>query len=155
MIKTEKIKLTSKSFFKVLMTVYLKKRWWLLLWLFVLSVFFAFNKNRDGIENFFMFFGFIYPIIIVGQHWRYANSQDNNVFFLERDYEIYNNRIVGNLSDGTTSTILIENFVNAINLKDAYLLYFSKIQFIYIPKEAFQSEKDLNWFENQFLSKIK
>lgn len=106
MIKTNKIKLTSKTFFIILITVYLKKRWWLLLWLFIISVFFSLNKNRDSIENFFMFFGFIYPVMIAFQHWRYANSKDNKLFFSEREYEIYSNRIIGNLSNGTSTTIL-------------------------------------------------
>ncbi|MGV8093211.1 MAG: hypothetical protein AB2L24_15235 [Mangrovibacterium sp.] len=38
MITTEKIKLTSQLLFKILIRIYLKKRWWLLAWVCVLVI---------------------------------------------------------------------------------------------------------------------
>ena len=102
-----------------------------------------------------MFIGFIYPVIIVFQYWRFSNSKANKVFFLERNYEIYDDKIVGNLSDGTSNEILITHFIKVIRLKKCFLLYLSKNQFLYFPQDSFKSRSDKNWFEQKIVSQIK
>ena len=155
MIETNSVQFTTKTFFVTLLLVYLKKRWWLLIWFLILSIALLFKEQRDSIEKFLVLIGFVYPIIIVFQYWRFANSKDNKVFFLERNYEIYDDKIIGNLSDGTSNEILIIHLIKAINLKKCFLLYLSKNQFLYFPKDSFKSESDKNWFEQKIVSQIK
>ena len=155
MIETNSVQFTTKTFFVTLLLVYLKKRWWLLIWFLILSIALLFKEQRDPIEKFLVLIGFVYPIIIVFQYWRFANSKDNKVFFLERNYEIYDGKIIGNLSDGTSNEILIIHLIKAINLKKCFLLYLSKNQFLYFPKDSFKSESDKNWFEQKIVSQIK
>lgn len=155
MIQTNSVQFTTKTFFATLLEVYFKKRWWFLTPLFFASVLFLIKENRDSFENFIMLIGFVYPIIIVFQYWRFANSKDNKVFFLERNYEIYDDKIIGNLSDGTSNEILIIHLIKAINLRKCFLLYLSKNQFLYFPKDSFKSESDKNWFEQKIVSQIK
>ncbi|GEC71762.1 hypothetical protein FFL01_13010 [Flavobacterium flevense] len=102
-----------------------------------------------------MFFSFIYPLLIIFQYWRFANSGDNKIFLLERNYEIDDEKIIGNLSDGTSSTIMNNHLIKTIQLKNAYLLYISKLQFIYIPKDSFITEQDKDWFEKEIVKNIK
>ena len=113
-----------------------------------------YSDTRDSLGNFLMILFTIYPFIVVFQYWRYANSKDNKIYLLERHYEIYEDKIIGVLSDGTDSTIMIDKFIKVIRLKNTYLLYMSKIQFIYIPKNCFKSEQDKDWFEKEVISKI-
>lgn len=155
MIKTKKIQLTTSTFFSTLLNVYLKKRWWLIIWILIIGILVSTGKRRESTEIFIMIFSFAYPFVIAFQYWRFANSKDNKVFLLEREYEISNDKIIGTLSDGTSSTILIEHFVKVLKLKTSFLLYISKTQFIYIPKDAFKTEADKIWFEQEIISKIK
>ncbi len=155
MINTKNIKLTTKTLFTTLLTVYLKKRWWLILFILIVSFLISLTENKDNDDYFIIIFGFIYPLIILLQYWQFANSKDNKIFLLEKNYEIDNEKIIGNLNDGTSSTIMNNHFIKAIQLKKSYLLYISKTQFIYIPKNAFQTEQDKNWFEKEIVGNIK
>lgn len=85
----------------------------------------------------------------------FANSKDNKLFLLERYFEIDEDRFVGFLIDGTDSTIKIERIIRKIELKDIYLLYVAKNQFIFITKDSFKSDNDRIWFEQKILSNIK
>lgn len=154
MISTNKTQLTSREYFEIILTVYYKKRWWLIIWIWLAATVIYYSDSRDYLNNFLMILFAIYPFIIVFQYWRFANSKDNKIFLLERHYDIYEEKIVGILSDGTESTIKIDKFIKVIRLKNSCLLYMSKIQFIYIPKNCFKSEQDKNWFEKEVISKI-
>jgi hypothetical protein len=155
MIKTKKIQLTTKTLFSTLLNVYFKKRWWLIIWILIIGILVSTSRKRGSTEIFIMLFSFAYPFLIAFQYWRFSNSKDNKVFLLEREYEVLEDRIVATLSDGTSSTIMIKHFVKVIKLKNAYLLYSSKTQFMYIPKNAFHSESDKIWFEQEIIDKIK
>jgi hypothetical protein len=155
MIKTKKIQLTTNTLFSTLLNVYFKKRWWLIIWILIIGVLFSTSKSRGSTEIFIIFFSFAYPFLIAFQYWRFSNSKDNKVFFLEREFEVFQDRIIATLSDGTSSTIMIKHFIKVIELKNSYLLYSSKTQFMYIPKNAFQSETDKIWFEQEIIKKIK
>ncbi len=155
MIKTQKIQLTANTLFSTLLNVYFKKRWWLIIWILIIGILVSTGKKRESTEIFIMIFSFAYPFVIAFQYWRFASSKDNKVFLIEREYEIFDNKIIGTLSDGTSSTILIEHFIKVIKLKTSFLLYISKTQFVYIPKDAFKTEADKIWFEQEIISKIK
>jgi len=134
MINTKNIKLTNKALFTTLLTVYLKKRWWLILLILIISLLISLKENKDNNDYFIMLFSFIYPLLIVFQYWRFANSGDNKIFLLERNYKIDDEKIIGNLSDGTSSTIMNNHLIKTIQLKNAYLLYISKLQLFIFQK---------------------
>jgi hypothetical protein len=154
MITTNKTQLTSREYFEIILTVYFKKKWWLIAWIWIAASVMYYSDTRDSFGNFLMILFTIYPFIVVFQYWRYANSKVNKIFLLERLYEIYEDKIIGVLSDGTDSTIMIDKFIKVIRLKNTYLLYMSKNQFIYISKNCFKSEQDKDWFEKKVISKI-
>lgn len=155
MIITEKIKLTEYSFFKILLAVYLKKRWWfiVMIWLFALLMFS--KDEKDSSDTFFIFFAIFYPILLAIRFWIYSNSKDNKLFLLERFFEIDENKFIVFLGDGTESTIKIEHFIRVVELKNIFLLYISKNQFIFIPKGSFKSNQDRVWFEQNIILRIK
>lgn len=155
MIRTKKVRLSSKEYFKIILSTYIRRRWYLIVLMWILALSFIMRPERDLFVIFFIVFAILYPIIIIFQYWRFANSKDNKLFLIEREYEIDENRIVGSLGDGTESTTLLEHFIKVIDLKEVYLLYLSKNQFVYIPKNSFETGEDRVWFESKVLSKIK
>lgn len=154
-ITTGKVKLTNQKLFRILIRVYLKKRWWLLVWVWVLIVILLLMENRDMLTNSLIVFMVLIQILLITQYWFYSRSKDNKVFFLGRYYEIAREKIVGFLEDGTSTTIKIEHFIRVIKIDNYNLLYLSKTQFIYLPNECFTSETDRQWFEEEVLSRIK
>lgn len=155
MITTSKFQLTSNEFLKIILSVYLKKRWWYFPLIWTFAILFSVDHKIDSFQRFFIYFAIFYPILFLYRYWSYANSKDNKIYLLERYFEIYEDRLVGFLEDGSESTIRCEHFVKFINLKNIYLLYISKNQFIFIPKDAFQTSQDKEWFEKNITLKIK
>jgi len=141
--------------FKILIRVYLKKRWWLLAWVWVLVIILLLMENKDTFANLLIAFIILFQLLLIFQYWFYARSKDNKIFFLGRYYEIDPEKIVGFLEDGTSSPIKIEHFVKAIKIDNYNLLYLAKTQFIYLPNQCFKCEADRQWFEKEILSKIK
>lgn len=154
MIKTNKIKLTSNTVFMTLLKIYWRKRWWFIILMILIGMLVFTTGQGDANSVFIISFTIVYPLLIVFQYWRFANSKENKSYLLEREYEIFNDRIIAILSGGTSSTILTEHFVKYLKLKNDYLLYLSKIQFIYVPNEAFKTESDRSWFKENIINKI-
>jgi len=154
MIKTNKIKLTPNTVFTTLLKIYWRKRWWFIILMLLMGMLVFTTGQGDANSVFIISFSILYPLLIVFQYWRFANSKENKSYLIEREYEIFNDRIIAILSDGTSSTILTEHFVKYVKLKNDYLLYLSKIQFIYVPNEAFKTESDRSWFKENIISKI-
>ena len=155
MIKTKRVKLTPKEFFNILITRYIKKRWWLLAWIWALAVVMLLKENYESFDYFFFGMAIVYPIILIWQFWRYVNSKDNKLLLLERHYEIDSDKINGIIDEETYSPIKLEYFIKIELIRKTYLLYVAKNQFIYIPIDSFESEKDLEWFKNEIIKKIK
>jgi hypothetical protein len=155
MIKTDKFSLTNLDYFKILITTYLKKRWWMISLMLLFGLFFIFKQNKDSFEYFLLFFAFFYPIILLIQYWRYANSKENKLFLIERFFEISEDSITGILTDGSKSIVKLDNIIKVTTLKKYYLLYISKSQFIYIPKNSFMNQQDQEWFTNEIIKKLK
>jgi hypothetical protein len=155
MITTKKVKITTKEFFLILIIRYLKKQWWLFAGIWFLAIIFAFDGIKDPVQMFFLVFAIIYPALVLIQFWKYVKSKDNKILFLERYYEIDNEKINGIIDHDTYSPIKIEHFIKVDMIRNTYLLYVSKNQFLYIPIHAFESDSDRVWFEKEFLPRIK
>jgi hypothetical protein len=155
MIKTENIKLTNKDLFNILITSYLRKRWWLLVWIWVMIAILLLRRNNDSLGYFIVAALILFQIVMVFQYWNYANSKDNAPFLQERKYEIDSDRIVGITSDGISTSIEIQNFISLAKTSKYYLLYTTTTQFICIPFSSFKSNEDMEWFEKEIVSKVK
>lgn len=155
MITTKKFQLTKKSFFQALIMAHLKRRWWFFILIWVLAFLFSLNDRNDLFQQFYVFFAIFYPVYFLYRYWNFASSKDNVIFLLERYFTIYEDRFVDFLSDGTENTIKSQHFIKQVELKNIYLIYISRTQFILIPKDSFQSIEDKIWFEHTIISKIK
>ncbi|MBS7234039.1 YcxB family protein [Flavobacterium psychroterrae] len=155
MIQTKKYQLTQKEYFLFLIRILLKKRWWLFAFILLISISILFRQNKDGSDTFIMVFGFIYPLIIIFQFWRFAYSKENEIIFKERKHEIFPDKIISRMGEISESTIPIKNFIKVFELKDLYILYISKGQTFFLPKRIFETLEDENWFRNEVFLKIK
>lgn len=109
MITTKKVKLTPKDLFSILILRYIKKRWWLFIWIWVLALILGLDGINDSFDVFFIVFAIIYPILLLIQFWRYVTSKDNKILLLERYYEIDNEKINGIIDKDTYSPIKLEH----------------------------------------------
>jgi hypothetical protein len=154
MIRTERFSLTSVDYFWIILTTYLKRRWWTISLMLLFGLLFLLKKDKDTFEYFLLSIAFFYPILLLIQFWMYAKSKDNKLFLVERHYEISEDGLTGKLNDGSESVIKKENFIRTVELRNYYLLYISKSQFVCIPKEAFINQQDKDWFFMEYIKKI-
>jgi len=155
MIKTKRFKYPSKELFNILMLRYTKKRWWLFAWIWVLTIIMIVVDSQDSFNYFLMGFSIVFPVLLVIQTWRYVNSNSNKLLLLERYYEIDNDKINGIIDEDTHSTIKLEHFIKVEFIRNTYLLFIAKNQFVYIPVDSFESIEDRKWFESEIINKIK
>jgi hypothetical protein len=154
MIKTKQFQLTPDLLQNILLIRYFKKRWWLLAWLWIIAISLLFIPGRDYFKTFFIVFAAIYPMLLVYRLWRFSHSKDNKIFFIRRELKITDDLIEDSLEDGTVYPMKIDYFIRHEKIKENYLLFVAKSNFLVIPKTAFEKEEDLQWFENNFLQNI-
>lgn len=155
MIKTQSIKITANEFFRLIISIYLKKRWWLLAWIWILIIILLLSGHIGFIEITLLALILLFQVIIIGQYWFYAHSKDNRLYLLARYYEIGSDQVVEMMEDGTTSTIRNERFIKVMKTTRYYLLYVARNEYIYLPVSAFESLADQEWFEDEIVNKIK
>ncbi|NVO09971.1 MAG: YcxB family protein [Bacteroidales bacterium] len=152
MIVTGQITLTEKELFKILITSYLKKRWWLIAWIWIMVVLLLILKQGDSFAYFIIVALILFQTVMVYQYWSFAN--DNKLFLLERHYEIDSDKIDVIIVNGTSTSIEIRFFRSVERNRKYYLLYTSKVDFIYLPVCSFKNTEDREWFEKEIIKKI-
>jgi hypothetical protein len=155
MIKTQEIKIAANEFFRLILSIYLKKRWWLLAWIWILIIILLFSGRIGFIEITLLALIVLFQIIIIGQYWFYAHSKDNRLYLLAKYYEIDKAQIIEVMEDGTSSTIRTERFIKVMKTNRYYLLYVARNEYIYLPISAFESLVDREWFEEEIVNKIR
>jgi hypothetical protein len=154
MITTNKVQFTNKSYFKILLQINAKKYAWFLILAWGLALTNLFKDVLGDFDIFYIIFSIVFPIYFIFYYWRFANSKENKIFFLERYYTIDENKIVGFLSDGTESIIKSEHFIKFLEVKESFLIYISKNQFLYFPKNAFKTIEDEKYFRKTILEPL-
>ena len=155
MIVTDKIQLTTKELFKILIKRYLKKRWWLLVWIWVMIGLLLFRESNDSFRYFIVAALVGLQLIVVYQYWGYATSKDNAPSLKERYYEIDTDKVVGTTPDGKATTVENSLFIKVARTSKYYLLYTTAVEFIYLPFSSFKSSGDKEWFDREIIAKIK
>ena len=154
MIETKQFQLNPDQVQDLFLIRHLKKRWCLLVLILLLAVIMIILPGWDDFETFFLVMAVLYPMYLVWYYWRYAHSKDNKIFYIKRHFKIQEDGIEAFFDDGTVHPIKLEYFIKAEQIKNNYLLFISKSSFVIFPKEVFESEEDLKWFEDHILMKI-
>lgn len=147
MIKTKPVKLTPKQYFKIIMSNYLRRRLWLYIIVWLLTILLIFIKF-DTFTIVMIVFSIVYPVALVIMYRRFAYSKENKIAFIERYYELDDKKMTAFLEDGTINPYKLEYITRIQKNKAYWLLYISKTQFIYFPINCFNSEEDFKYFQN-------
>ena len=151
MIVTENIKFTSKELFQIYITSYLKRRWWMVLWIWLTIAILLFRESNATFDYFIVVALIAIQLIIAYQFWGNAKSTD----IQEKHYEIDPDKIVIIAENGTTTSIENRLFISVLKVRSNYLLYTTKVEFIVLPISSFKNLEDRTWFENNVIAKIK
>jgi YcxB-like protein len=156
MITTTAFAPTKTDLFKVLITRYFKKKWWLFALMIVGGSFSTFVSHRKdpSASIFILVMGIVLPLAICLTFLRYLSSKDNKALYLSRHYSMDFDNINVVLEDGSTSSVKIGNFNKWERIAESYLIYITKSQYYIIPMSSFKSSEDLKWFEVNILGKI-
>lgn len=149
MIVTKQFGLTNKEYFKMLLAVYLKKKKFILVILWALTFIALFLGNWVG-----ALIGVLYNLYVVIWLWRFSYSKDNKMFLRQRYLQIEGEDIIVYVEGEMRGKVKVSDFIRVIKLKNYYLLYLSKLQMMYFPKDAFSSQEDEIWFRNNILERI-
>ncbi|KOS05846.1 hypothetical protein AM493_07190 [Flavobacterium akiainvivens] len=153
MVTTKQFSLTPNNLLKALLSIYLKKRWWLLVLVWIWAAIVSSPDVQGGTP--LIVIAVLYPVLIVYRIWRFANDKENAILYAARYYEMTESEITGYINDGSESRTILHTVIKYIELKHCYMLYVSKTQFIYIPKDCFGTLQDKLWFENKILASLK
>lgn len=154
MIRTRKVEMTGDEFFYLLLTIYFKKRWIMLIWIWLLIFVLLFSSRINLIQYLLVGILVVTLLILIIQYWVYAHSKYNRIYLLPRCFEITEEQIVELMDDGTSSTIKKERFIKVMRTGKCFLLFVAKNEYVYLPFAAFESEADLEWFDLEFVRKI-
>ncbi len=114
MIQTQNIELTSDEFFYLLVTIYIKKRWMLLIWVVLLIFFLLLTQNIGTVEYLLILAILAFHAILLIQYWIYSHSKANQVYLLSRYFEIDTHQIVERIEDGSTTSMKTEQFIKVM-----------------------------------------
>lgn len=153
MIRTRKIELTGDEFFYLLLTIYFKRKWLTITWIWLVIFILLFSAQINAIEYWLVGILCFLQVVLVLQYWVYAHSTDNRIYLLPRYFEITEEHIVECMDDGTTSTIKTERVIKIMRTGKCFLLFVAKNEYIYLPFSAFESETDIKWFESEIVKK--
>lgn len=153
MIRTRKFELTSDEFFYLLLTIYFKRRWWMLVWVWLMIFLLLFSTRISAMEYMLIAVLCLAQVFLVAQYWLYAHSKDNRIYLLPRFFEISSEQVVEWMDDGTSSTIKTERIIRVMRTGKCYLLFIAKNEYIYLPFSAFETDADRKWFDQEFMKK--
>jgi len=145
MIETKPYNLLKAEYRKIIISQRLKKSWWLYALLILLGIYHLQKFGQDSFSSFFTIFAFIYPCSVFVFLYFWSGSKGHNPIFDETklafDTHYFYFERNGNESKLNQSTIQ-----KTITHNSYWLLYISKGQFIYVPKNIFYSGEDYEHF---------
>ena len=155
-VTTRSFALEKGAFFRLLLSIFAKRMWWLPL-IALTIVFFNVYKLDD--VTLMIITGVLVLTFTVGgtifNIWRYVNKKENASLYNSKYYMIDGDKISGFAEDGSTAVYLIKNLLRARLTEGHYFLIISRFQQIIIPAGAFKDAEDLQWFVTNVVQKVK
>jgi len=130
--------LEKKRYFHLLVKLFFKRKWYLIALLTGIVIYNISTISENNFARFFVIFGIVYIPIHLYRIYRWVYSKNNANYFIES--------VLTDIEDNETK-ISVATFVKMTQTKDEYLLYLSQNNFSYIPKAAFKTDEDRQYFE--------
>jgi hypothetical protein len=146
MIATKEFSISKKEYFKILAQLRFRKSWPVYAFTIFFAVYLLNDFGKDTFSTFFVIYGmFLTPFVFLYLYF-WTHSNKNKIVFVPRQLTIDNEKISTTI-DGALSEIPLKYITKIIELKQYWLIYISKSQFVFVPKTVFHSESDCKEFE--------
>jgi len=140
-------KQTKEEYLALVLKVQFKKRWWILLLIIILSVYNFTNREVEYVYMIWLIAPLLYVSIVYFQIRRFVYSKKNKIFFTERKL-FFNDKIMRfHLDGGIIDEVPYNNIIEVKSKEKFWMLYISKGQFIYLPKNIFYTNDDFEHFQ--------
>lgn len=149
MIETQKFEQSQKTYFDIVLSTRIRKRWWLYILLIIAGIFhlYQYINTLNYTNLIWSLICLLYPIIIYISLYRFAYSKNQKIFLSERQLFFNSETIKITETDGSISEIPYNKIVKVISKIEYWMLYLNKNNYIYIPKNIFYEKEDLETFE--------
>lgn len=149
---TKKFGISSKQYFWILLGNFLKRRWWLLLFIWIMALT-NLNPDYQGGEIFIVL-AIVYPAATAIRFWMYSSLQGGRSLAVPTQYTFDEEGIYARNDDGTEVKTKYHALLKAVVGEKYTLLYASPGSMMIIPMEVFQSHSDRMWFLQKAVQKI-
>lgn len=145
-IKTKKYQLTTNTFIRIGMAGVLRSQWWVAL------IAIAIISMNFVIPSIWWIIGGIVGYVLYLLFWLIqfgglSQMEQGKFLFEKLSYEINSQQILLKLNPKQGMPIKWEQVKRALKGKDYFVMYLSKVQFIYLPHKVFNTENDRKFLE--------
>ena len=152
-VTTRVFRLPAEKYFKILFLRFLRQK---AVWIFaiiILSVI-ALWWNTDFFYVLLILIFLVFPFLLMMKYFEYATHPQNRWNILDKYIEMNDREIIFHFTDESRDCVLWSDIRFFKSRSEAYLLFTDKKHFIYIPKDAFESDDEYLRFCRQMLVKI-
>lgn len=146
MFDTEWFALRPSTYFKILSIQRLRRMGWLYAILMIIAIYYLPKATGDSIKLLVALTGILYPIVVFIYLYIFSHQIKNQKFFLKRKLRIGNGKIIMEIDGQSPDEVILEHIRKIVERKTYWLLYISAEHFIYVPKNAFHTNEQLNEF---------
>lgn len=150
-IKTKKYQVDPKTYRKIALNNVIKTQWWLPVSIFFGIIILNLLLNLVYTNTWIYYFApvalLLYYLFWYIQFTGAPHLEQMKPMFQRMTYEISGKELLLKISAREGMQLKWDMIKRAEKHKDAYILFFSKAQFIYLPFKIFNSQNDLNFTE--------
>lgn len=153
-ITTHPYRLEQKRYFNLLVTLFFKTKWYMVVLMVSLLIFYIPKFSEDIFARFVVTLGLLYIPLSIFRIYRWVYAKNNVNYFIESVLTVDASFLYfRDIADNETK-IPVASFVKMTQTEHEYLLYVSQNNFSYIPKSAFKTDEDRAYFEQVITENI-
>ncbi|MFT5890876.1 MAG: hypothetical protein ACI9Y7_000974 [Dokdonia sp.] len=153
-ITTHPYRLEKKRYFNLMVTLFFKRKWYLVVLVVSLLIFYIPKFSEDNFSRFMVILGLMYIPLNIYRIYRWVYAKNNANYFIESTLTVENSFLYfKDIADNETK-VSVATFVKMTQTEDEFLLYLSQNNFSYIPKSAFKTDEDRDYFEKMIKENI-
>lgn len=153
-ITTHPYRLEQKRYFNLLVTSFFKTKWYIVVLMASLLIFYIPKFSEDIFARFAVTLGLLYIPLSIFRIYRWVYSKNNAPYFIESVLTVDTSFLYfKDIADNETK-VSVATFVKMSQTEHEYLLHVSQNNFSYIPKAAFKTDEDRAFFEQVITENI-
>ncbi len=146
-ITTHPYRLEKKRYFNLLVKLFFKRKWYISVLMATILILYVPKFSEGNFSRFAVVFAIIYIPLNIYKIYRWVYAKGNASYFVESVLTVDNSFLhFKDIADNETK-VSVATFVKMTQTEDEYLLYLSQNNFSYIPKVAFKTAEDREFFE--------